>query len=229
MSLNADPPPCPGPLGILGGTFDPPHHGHLALARSVGERLGLERVWLIPAAWPPHKPPYAITPFPLRAAMIQAAIEGDPRLGVSLIEQDTNGPSFSIDTLERLAASEAKGRRLYFIIGSDAFADLPSWHRFAELPRLASLVVVSRIGQARQARIDELMRRHFPEFAPAADGRWQAAGKNDLLHLNLPVAGISSTEVRDLARRGEDLSGLVPAPVAELIARRRLYTGQADP
>lgn len=211
----------PSAIGLLGGTFDPIHHGHLAVARAVREQLALDQVLLIPASRPPHKLHYPITPFASRVAMIQAALLCEPAMTLSLIERDTNGPSYSIDTLERLAVTLG-GRQSYFIIGADAFADIGSWKRFRDIPRLTNLVVVNR-DEARLGLAEAVLRRHFPEFDQAATGVWQTSGHGDIRFLSMPRVAISSTMIRDLVSRGQDISGLVPATVAETIARYGLY------
>lgn len=211
-----------GRIGLLGGTFDPLHNGHLAVARAVRDQLGLEQVLLIPASRPPHKLHYPITPFATRAAMIQAALVDEPSLALSLVEQETNGPSYSIDTLERLAPTLGQ-LQSYFIIGADAFADIPSWKRFRDIPRLTNLVVVNRYDVARTGEPQAVISRHFPEFELAGDRVWQAAGQGDILLVSMPMVDISSTMVRDLVRSGGDFSALVPAEVAAAIVRQGLY------
>lgn len=225
-------PPAPEPrillaarIGLLGGTFDPLHHGHLAVARAVREQLDLDQVLLVPASRPPHKLHHPITPFALRAAMIEAALTGDPAMGLSLIEEETHGPSFSIDTLERLTPT--LGHHLpYFIIGADAFRDIASWKRFRDLPWLTHLVVVNRDHESAAEEPASVIRRAFPEFQPTGEGRWQAPGQGEILLLTMPRVDISSTRVRDLVRRGEAITDLVPPAVAQAIARNGLYGGR---
>lgn len=209
-------------IGLLGGTFDPIHNGHLAVARAVREALALDQVLLIPASKPPHKLHYAITPFATRAAMIRAALAGEPSLSLSLVEQDTSGPSFSIDTLERLAAS-LDPRQSYFVIGADAFADIHSWKRYRELPHLTNLVVVNRNDADGTGQTPACIKHHFPEFQLSRDGVWQAAGQGDILSVAMPRVDISSTRVRALVGGGGDISALVPAGVADAIRRHGLY------
>jgi len=213
-----------GRIGLLGGTFDPLHNGHLAVARAVRDQLGLDRVLLIPASRPPHKLHYPITPFATRAAMIQAALAGEPSLALSLVEQETNGPSYSIDTLERLAPTLGP-LQSYFIIGADAFADIPSWKRFRDIPRLTNLVVVNRHDVAGIGQPHACIKQYFSEYALVREGVWQAAGQGDILLIAMPRVDISSTMVRDLARSGGDVSALVPAAVTEVIVRQGVYRG----
>ena len=209
-------------IGLLGGTFDPIHNGHLAVARAVRDALALDQVLLIPASRPPHKLHYPITPFETRVAMIGLALAGEPSLDLSLVEQDTSGPSFSIDTLARLAAS-MDVRQSYFIIGADAFAEIYSWKRFRDIPRQTNLVVVNRNGADGKKQPQACIKEYFPEYALVREGVWQAAGQGDILLVAMPRVDISSTLVRDLVRGGGDISALVPVGVAGVIARQGLY------
>jgi len=210
-----------GGTGLLGGTFDPIHHGHLAVARAVRDQLALDRVLLIPASRPPHKLHIPITPFALRSEMIRAALVDDPTLTLSLIEQETNGPSYSIDTLERLA-SGIDLFSSYFIIGADAFADFPSWKRFRDILAFTNLVVVNRdeaMGQP-QSVID----RYFPELRRDSAGIWSGGSCPGVIRVvTMPQVDISSTSLREMVRCGDDISSLVPDGVAVIIARSGLY------
>lgn len=212
----------PARVGLLGGTFDPLHNGHLAVARAVREQLGLDMVLLIPAFRPPHKLHYQVTPFALRAAMIREALIDEPTLGLSLIEAETSSPSFSINTLERLAPVIGH-LQSYFIIGADAFADIPLWKRFRDIPRLTNLVVVNR-NDAVASDAESVIQQNLPEFRLAEDGVWRARGEGEIVQLTMtPPVEISSTLVRGLVGQGEDISALVPPGVATLIARHGLY------
>lgn len=212
-------------IGLLGGTFDPIHNGHLAVARAVRDALALDQVLLIPASKPPHKLHYPITPFATRAAMIRLALAGEPSLALSLVEQDTSGPSYSIDTLDRLASS-LDPRQSHFIIGADAFADIHSWKRFCDIPRLTNLVVVNRDDAEGMGQPQAFIKEHFPEYALTRDGVWQASGQGDILLVAMPQVDISSTMIRELVRCGGDISALVPARVAEAIGRQGMYLGR---
>lgn len=211
-----------GRTGLLGGTFDPIHNGHLAVARAVREALALDQVLLIPASKPPHKLHTPVTPFALRAAMIVLALEGEPTLSLSLVEQDTAGPSFSIDTLQRLSAS-LDLHQSHFIIGADAFVDIPSWKRFRDIPRQTNLAVVNRKGAEGMGQPQATIQQYFPEYVRAGEGIWHASGQGDILLVAMPQVDISSTMIRDLVRRGRDVLALVPAGVAEVIGRQGLY------
>ena len=148
-------------LAIFGGTFDPIHDGHLALAREAAARCRLDRVLFVPAAHPPHKAG-ATAPYADRVRMVELACQGDVRFEVSRIEQDTER-SYSIDTIEKLRARLAPGDQLFFLIGADAFAEIRTWHRWRDVVRGVRFLVVSRPGHVYQSppgvefdRIDDI-------------------------------------------------------------------------
>lgn len=211
-----------GRTGLLGGTFDPIHNGHLAVARAVRDRLALDRILVIPASRPPHKLHIPITSFALRAEMIRAALADDPTLVLSLIEQETNGPSYSIDTLERLS-SGLDLLTSYFIIGADAFAEFPSWKRFRDVLAFTNLVVVNRDAEETMVQPQAVIDKHFPELSRDSAGIWRGPGPGVIRTVTMPRIDISSTEIRELVSRGEDISDLVPGGALPIIARARLY------
>ncbi|MGH7264887.1 MAG: nicotinate (nicotinamide) nucleotide adenylyltransferase, partial [Candidatus Rokuibacteriota bacterium] len=134
-------------LGILGGTFNPIHLGHLVLAESFRERLVLDRVLFVPAGTPPHKAAPGIAPALHRYAMISLAVAGHPAFAASDVEVRRPGPSYSVETLEALAG-EWPGARLFFLMGSDTFLDLPSWRAPERLTTWATVAVGRRTGSA---------------------------------------------------------------------------------
>lgn len=211
-----------GRTGLLGGTFDPIHNGHLAVARAVRDHLGLDQILVIPASRPPHKQHIPITSFSLRAEMIAAALADDPSLVLSRIEQETNGPSYSIDTLERLS-SGLDLLSSYVIIGADAFADFPSWKRFRDVLGLTNLVVVNRDAEEAVARPQVVIERYFPELCRDHAGIWRGPDPGVIRTVTMPQVNISSTVVREMVSRGEDISGLVPGGVMPIIVHARLY------
>ncbi|HUQ77969.1 MAG TPA: nicotinate (nicotinamide) nucleotide adenylyltransferase [Patescibacteria group bacterium] len=201
-----------GSIGILGGTFDPFHLGHLGLARAARDQLGLERVLVIPAAAPPHKPGRRISPADVRLGLVQAGIAGEPRLAASRIELDRDGPSYTVDTVAALAAAERiEGREpeITVILSAESFDDLPTWREPERLLDLARIAVAPRAGH------------------PAPDPAWIAAafpGRTDrIVMIDGPETDISASAIRRRAAAGEPLDGLVPAAVAEAIAADRLY------
>jgi nicotinate-nucleotide adenylyltransferase len=193
-------------LGILGGTFDPPHAGHVAAARLCLRRLGLDRVLFVVANDPWQKSPVRpVTPAEDRLAMATAAVEGVEGAEVSRIELDRGGPSYTIETVEELIGPArgpgAPPPRLFLIVGADVVDTLPTWHRVDDLARLVTLVVVVRPGAS----------------APGQVPGWE-----------LEVIGgsgvdVSSSQVRTLVAEGRSIEGLVPPSVEHCIRRRGLY------
>ncbi len=129
-------------LALFGGTFDPIHNAHLTVAREAADQFDLEQVWFIPAAHPPHKTAHTGASYEDRFHMTELACQADPRFIASRLEEGA-GKSYSIDTVERV---RALGQQPYFIIGADAFAEIPSWHRWQDLVRLTEFIVVTRPG-----------------------------------------------------------------------------------
>ncbi len=197
-----------GSVGILGGTFDPIHHGHLVIAEEAREALGLERVLLVPAASPPHKPDRPVTSPGHRLAMAQLAIAGNPAFSVCVIEVERGGTSYTVDTLEALAAEGII--EPWFILSAEALAGFPSWHRPDRILELCRLAVVPRI---RHQTLDAAwVREHFP-------GR-----EARLRFLPGPLLPISGSVVRRRAAAGRSVRYLVPDAVASYIADHALYT-----
>ena len=185
-----------GATAIFGGTFDPIHNAHLAVARAAADQFGLARILFVPAANPPHKDAETMAPFEDRVRMVELACAADPRFEVSRIEEGP-GPSYSITTVEKLLASGSGP--LSFLIGADAFADIRMWHRWQDLVRLAEFIVVTRPDAQY-------------EIPPGAQVR-------ELSGLELKI---SSSEVREQLAAGADDVSLPPAVLA-WIRQRRLY------
>jgi len=216
-------------VGVLGGTFDPVHLGHLHVALGVKRVFGLARVLLVPCANPSHKAPVSISPSAHRLAMLRLAIEGLAGLEVSTLEVDRGGTSFTIDTLRALRGSG--GIAPLFILGIDALADLPTWREHRCLVEEFDLVAVDRPGGslagAREQVGQEIARRivQLPEeAATAALARLAPAGAGGrIFHLTLAPVPVSSREIRTRATAGADLVSLVPPAVARYIREQGLY------
>ncbi len=200
-------------IGLFGGTFDPPHLGHLVLAEWARVRLRLDRVVFVPAGTPPHKRGRRLTDAALRLAMTRLAVRGNPAFTVSDLEARRAGPSFTVDTLRHFHARQP-GARFYLLMGADSLADFPIWHEPGEIIRLATLVVAARPGPAGPAR---------GTGRPLAPAR--ARGR--VVLLDNPLVGISSSALRGRARAGRSLRYLVPDAVAAYVARHGLYRGGA--
>ena len=193
-------------VGVMGGTFDPIHLGHLAVAEEARGVLQLDRILFVPAGQPPHKPAAEISAVEHRLTMVQLAIADNPAFELSRVEVDRPGPSYTVDTLERLAAN---GDRLTVILSAETFAELPTWHEPDRLFEAARVAVAPRWGY------------------PAPDPGWLAAafpGREDrVTFLEGPRLGVSSTALRVRVAAGRSIRYLVPAPVAAYIAAHHLY------
>jgi nicotinate-nucleotide adenylyltransferase len=201
-----------GSIGVLGGTFDPFQAGHLALARVARDQLGLERILVVPAGDPPHKPGRPISPADARLRMVEAGVAGEPRLEASRIELDRPGPSWTVETLAALAAAErAAGREpdLTVVLSAESFAGLATWREPERLLDLASIAVAHRAGHPPP---------DLTAFAAAFPGR-----ERRVTLLNGPDVDVSASEIRRRVAAGDPIVGLVPAGVADVIARDRLY------
>jgi nicotinate-nucleotide adenylyltransferase len=195
-------------IGILGGTFDPPHIGHLWLATLAADALGLSRVLLMPAARPPHKGKKAVSNAADRVMMTRLAISGDPQLDLSLVEMERPGPSYTVDSLVALRASLG-GACLVLIMAADSLAEIDTWREPDRLLELAEWAVGPRPGS------------ELPERAALLERFGPAASRIHLL--DGPSLDVSSSEIRRRVAAGRSIRYLVPRAVAELIADRGLY------
>lgn len=205
--------PSPARLvGVLGGTFDPIHLGHLALGDAARHELGLDEVLFVPAGEPPHKLGRRITAASHRLAMVELAIAGRPRFVASRIEIDRAGPSYTVETLEALLTRAAAGGRpieVTLILSAESFAELPTWRRGADLLRLARIAVAPRPGHPTPtpARLSLEL--------PGVDERVDV--------LAGPHLDISASAIRARVAAGRSIDGLVPQPVATYIETHHLY------
>ena len=197
-------------LGILGGTFNPPHLAHLICAQAAYEQLSLDRLLIVPTGIPPHKPTSHDDPGPLiRLELCRAAAAGDERFRVSAVEVERDGPSYTVDTL-RLLHEQTPDNDLYFIVGGDAAASLPRWRDPEGVLSLATLAIARRSGTS-GSRLR------------AALGQLRGGERHEVLRM--PQIGISSTQVRARVRTGRSIRYLVPQGVEQLISEHGLYTG----
>ncbi len=217
-------------LGLLGGTFDPIHVGHLDAAAAARTALDLDVVLIVPARVPPHRadPPRASAYH--RFAMVALAVLDREGLRASDLELDRPGPSYTADTLARVAGFGYQAWQLFFITGADAFAEIATWKDYPALLDRAHFVVVSRPGLSAaslRARLPELRSRMIDLAGAGAAGADRLATAVWLL--DAATADVSSTLVRERVARGLPIAGLVPEAVARHIARHRLYGPGARP
>jgi len=198
--------------GILGGSFDPIHNGHLHVAREARRRLGLDRVLFVPARVPPHKQGAEVSAPEHRLAMVRLAVAGEPGFEVSDVELRREGPSYTIDTVEAELSRLGAGAEIFFLVGADQALELDTWKRIRELAELCTLVPVTRPG-FRLEELDRLSRTLPAELV----ARIKSAA------LDIPPSPISSTEVRRRVRAGRSIERLVPPAVADYIVAKGLY------
>jgi len=199
-------------IGILGGTFDPIHYGHLVIAEDARVYLHLEKVLFVPAREPPHKPKGTCSPFQDRVRMTELAIAGNPDSELCLIEAKRPGPSYSVDTLRQLQSEMGSSVELYFIIGMDSLSDILTWHKSQELIRLCRFVVAERAGyQVDLSKLEEAL-----------------PGLRDRIDLiDTPELSISSTDLERRVRCGLPIRYQVPPDVERYIREHKLYLDES--
>lgn len=212
-------------IALFGGTFDPVHRGHLAVARRAVRRYRLDRVLFAPADLPPHKLKRPLTPFFHRLAMLALAVSGEGRFVVSAVDAagKRTRASYSIETVRRLKRHLKKGDRLSFLIGMDAFKDIAIWHRPEALLQECDFVVASRPGFSLKDAFDALPARLRRKAVPDRKRQAIALGKTTVYLMGGVRVPVSATQVREAVRRGRSLEGMVPAAVAKYIKRASLY------
>lgn len=222
-------------IGLFGGTFDPVHRCHVAVAMQVRERLGLDRVLLIPSGDPPHKPRGVLAPAFHRLAMVRLAIAGEASLSVSELEIQRPAKSYSIETVRTLKTQYGPDTELFFLIGLDAFLDLHTWKDAQSLLRLCHFVVVSR-PPSRFAALTALP--VLPPIAPSTLAQIETQGRDrldlslpggtSLILLALPPCEASATDIRRRIKAGLPVSNLLPDLVESYIMQHRLYQEASD-
>jgi len=195
-------------IGVLGGTFDPIHIAHLAIAEEARTQLGLDKVVFVPAGLPPHKMDVHVSPAEHRLAMVKLAIADNPHFEVSRVDIDRFGPCYTVDTIALLRKEWEPDVEIYFIMGSDSLADILTWHKPDRLIRLCRIVAVGRPGY--RVDMDELER-----CLPGASQR--------ILFINSPQLDVSSSEIQRRVRAGESIKYQVPEAVERYIYEHGLY------
>lgn len=199
----------PHRIGILGGTFDPIHLGHLAIAEDARERLHLDRVIVIPTGQPWLKSGQQVTPADHRLAMVTLAIQDSPGLEVSSIEIDRPGPTYTVDTLVELREDLGDEAEFYFILGMDSLRELRRWYQPERLFELCTVVAVSR-PDSRDVSPTEI-EREFP------------AARDRIKVFRGPMLNVSATDIRQRLADGRSISASVPPPVEQYISEHGLY------
>lgn len=184
-------------VGILGGTFDPPHYGHLLIANEVLQKLNLDEIWFLPNREPPHKEKSNEVTNEERLRMIQLAIQDQPKFKIETIELERQGPSYTYDTM-RLLKERDKDIEFYFIIGADMIEYLPNWYKIDELIKLVTFVGVNRPNHEHKT--------NYP-----------------ILFVEVPSIGISSSLIRQRLKEGKSVQYLLPESVRLYIKEKGLY------
>lgn len=199
-------------IGVLGGTFDPVHQGHLIIAEEAINRLNLAEILFVPAGQPWLKMDYPISSAEHRVQMVRLAIANKPGFKLSTMEIERDGPTYTVDTIAQLQAQLGTGTELFFILGWDNLNELPQWREPARLVKLCHLVAVPRPG--------------YP--LPDLDSLEVAIPglTSSTIILNTPEIDISASEIRQMVAQGLPISHLVPEPVAEYIKQHKLYLTQ---
>lgn len=213
-------------LGLLGGTFDPVHCGHLDAAHAAHAALALDEVWMIPAHDPPHRQGDPHGSAFHRFALVSLAIDGDERLRASDRELRRNGRSYTIDTLRSLHAEGWRASQLFFILGTDAFAEVASWRAYPDVLDAANFVVIARPGTGTDAalrRIPGIGERLQRAGAGAPDG-----GQTWVFPVEARTRDVSSTQIRARLATRQGIGDLVPAAVARHILAHHLYGAVDD-
>jgi nicotinate-nucleotide adenylyltransferase len=194
-------------IGIFGGTFDPLHHGHLIIAGELKFRLGLDRVLFLPAGRPPHKTDREITADHERLHMLESVLSSDPAFGISYIDIENQGPSYTAESMRR-HQERFPDAELVFLMGQDSFRDLPYWHKPGEIAQLVRIGVALRPGVVVDV---EYVYQRVPELEGRVD------------FVNVPLIQIASSEIRRRVRNDEPIRYHVPPIVEEYIRKRELY------
>lgn len=197
-------------IGILGGTFNPPHYGHLYICEDVYREYALDEVWLMPVGQPPHKRAYEVAPKEDRAAMTQLLVAHQPFLRYCDMEIHRDGFTYTVDTLRTLKSGTLKDDTIYYIVGTDTLLYMESWKDIKDVLPLAEFVCVLRPGDD-MAEVQAKIKWYQETFDKA------------ILLATATGPDISSTAIRSKARAGDSLAGLLPPSIAAYIKERHLY------
>ena len=192
-------------LGVFGGAFDPVHTGHLVLASECRQQLALDAVWLVPSGSPPHKDPGGLADAGTRVEMLELATAGDPGLVVSRIEIDREGVSYTVDTLETIAASDP-GCELFLLLGADSVADLANWYQPERICELARIVAVNRGGTTSKTAVTGCR----------------------VEEVTMPAIDVSSRDIRHRIHQGRSIRHLVPRAVEAYLDEHALYNDDSE-
>ena len=212
-------------IGLMGGTFDPVHLGHLRAAEEIREAFHLSRLEFIPARIPPHKTGRPFTSISHRIEMLRDAIRGVPGFSVSEAEAGRQGISYLVDTLRMYRSEQGPQASLFFIMGMDSFREIGTWHRYPEILSLSDFIVIARPGYERPSLADvipEEVARTFREAQPDRSVLEHESGRK-IYFQEITLLDISATRIREWARQGRSVRYLVPEGVLAYMRKHGLY------
>jgi nicotinate-nucleotide adenylyltransferase len=207
-------------IGLLGGTFDPVHFGHLQLADAAMAEYSLDQVLFIPAAQPPHKDEATLSPFAHRVAMLEIAGRQSDRFACTTIEGELPMPSYTFETLRKLGGCWPPGAEFFFIIGVDAFLDLLSWRSYGKILQLVNIVVAQRKGYDHKQLMNFLKQLDYTDHGHCWRGK---DGRKEIFLLEAVPGDFSSTGIRKKIRQGNFPAGDLPDEVIKYIKKHNLY------
>lgn len=220
----------PSRIGLFGGTFDPIHRGHLQVAEDVQQQFGLNQIWIIPCALPPHKIDGALASAEDRLEMTRIAIANRRTIGVSDIEIQRRGTSYTIDTLREFSATFGDGTELYFLVGVDAFLEMHTWKSYRQLFNLAAFIVMTRPDSTesslslRNLILTYTLQHISDRYALSKDGSAMEHPEKKSIHpASVTPVAIASSKIRDMIRSGHTIHEWVSAGVADYIVNKGLY------
>jgi nicotinate-nucleotide adenylyltransferase len=222
-------------IGIFGGSFNPIHRCHLAIARETRRRVSLDRVVFVPTGDPPHKPMESLAEARHRLEMVRLAVQQDPGFSVSDVEAVRSAKSYSIETIHRFRSEHGSDAELFFIIGLDAFLEVGDWKQASDVLQAVHFIVVNRSGLAfsRLRGLGFLPAIDASELVRLQEGAIQRldvplTSRTGLILLRLPPCEVSASDIRARVRRGESIANLLPGPVESYILHHELYREHAN-
>ncbi len=207
-------------IGILGGTFNPVHLGHISLARCAIKHCNIDEVVFVPAASPPHKNAGSITDYAVRVALLQLALASDSRLTISQVEKDMKAPTYSSEMLFRFMEKEQGDNRYFFIVGADTFLEIETWNNYLEVLNFIDFIVVKRSGYSQERLMSFLRAKGYQK---KRDSWSLEANKKNVYYCDCDTVDISSSLVREYIQEGRDVSEFLENSVLNYIQLHNVY------